>query len=510
MTREEAEAVVQRALAGEALPLPSLSIDSDDDLVVRAQDARTNDQWSLAYQALAELYRRHPAATTAQDLGQTCCELGRWDEAIQWFRTCLMLDPTNAHANEHLIFLIDAQPHTTEAEAQRERRDHFLRFGAAAYAQRQPHVTVKDPEKRLRVGYVSKDWNFHSAGVAFSSVVSQHTSAIEPVLYSTLHPKAYDFTTKHFWKAKLGAAFVDVHQMTQEWLAKVIREDQIDILVDLSGYTDGNRLQTFAYKPAPIQIQAWGYVLGTNSPAIDVIFADATVSTSEIRASRCERIYELPSLLGFMPRNDLPEDISPLPCVAYQRPVVFGVMQRAIKGNPETWATWRAILERVPESRLLFKGPDYTLGMRERIVEAFGPLRNRLDFLYNTGNREHQLCYQDVDLALDPWPQTGGVSTLEALWMGVPTVTLLGDRMIQRASASILTNVGYGEDCVALSKEEYIDRAVALVTTERDKLTKMRAGARERLKASPIMLGYVEAVEAAYRELWREWCAKEQ
>src|SRR5678816_4561526 len=133
------------------------------------------------------------------------------------------------------------------------------------------------------------------------------------------------------------------------------------------------------------------------------------------------------------------------------------------------------------------------------------PVADQLLFQYNTGHLEHLLWYQECDLGLDPWPQTGGVSTLEGLWMGVPCVTLLGDRVIQRTSASFFTTLGIPE-FIATTEAEYIEQAVAFVTTRRDELAAIRPTLRERLRTSPIMAGYREKVEIIYRTLWRQWC----
>ena len=505
MTYEEAQSIVEQALLGGPIEPPSLQLDTVCDLEREARIACDNHQWGLARDYFGQLYARNPTNALARDIAAVEMEAGSPSGAIRWFRIALDHDPHDSNSHEHLIFLYDAQRESADAIANVERRNYFERFGRAAYERRQPYTNRRDPHKRIRVGYVSGYWNHHSAATAFASVLTAHTEQIEPVFYSTLHPKRYDLITHEIWKKRFARSFIDVHQMTHEWLAKVIREDEIDILVDLAGYTDGNRLLTFFHKPAPIQVQAWGYVLGTASPAMDVIFADDVVAPPSVRASLTEQVYSLPSLLGYMPRTDLPEEMSPLPCLT--KPPVFGVFQRAMKTNAETWAVWRELLDRVPGSTIIFKAPDYTAGMRERIADAFGPLRNRISFIYSTGHREHLLCYQGIDLALDPWPQTGGVSTLEATYMGVPTVTLLGDRMIQRASASILTNVGF-QSCITQTTHAYLDRAADLVTTNREELAAMRSTARERLMASPICSGYVGAVESAYRQLWIDWCER--
>lgn len=486
-------------------------------LAAEADDFCLKGMWTYARRAFEQLYAlNYKPALIAQRLGDAAMNEGDAPAAVKWCRVALALADWRCTsesqpyfllvAQEHLIFFLDPLHDTTDEDARAERANWWTRFGQHAYARRQPHTNWAHPEKRLRVGYVTGDCNFHSAAMAFVNVITRHSGAVEPVFYSTLEPERYDHRTA-LWQSIYGNAFVDVSKMSASELALTIRADGIDILVDLSGYTGNNRLLTFAEKPAPIQIQAWGYVLGTNSPAIDVIFADPIVASPAIREQLVERVVDLPAVLSYHPRPDLPE-ANALPCL--DAPPVFSVFQRASKVTPAALAVWKTILQRVPGSRLMFKGGDYSPTRRIAIADAFGAEQGRITFDFSDRHLTHMLSYQDVDLALDCWPQTGGVSTLEALWMGVPTVTLIGERMIQRASASFLTVLGFEDDCVATTTEDYIDKAVALVTMKREKLAWMRQWSRARLCASPIMTGYVEAVEAAYRSLWREWCAKQK
>lgn len=508
-TLAEAEAFIDRWFREGPPALPSVSDLSIQELQAAAQLACDQEQWTLGRHYLTALYDRgYDPAKIASDLGHLNTDDGRPQEALAWYRRALALDPSRATDYEHLIFILDAQPETTDAEATAERRRYFEACGRTAYDRRVPLDLDHDPDRPLRVGYVSGDWNFHSAAIAFSSVLTRHSAQVIPYAYSTLHPAHYDQVTRKTWQPVFGDRFLEAYGLNASQLAAVIRHDQIDILVDLSGYTHRNRLNTFAARPAPIQIQAWGYVLGTASPAIDVVFADRLVASPAIRAALRATVYDLPSILGFLPPEGLPTPDA-LPCET-QAPS-FVVAQRDSKVNAQTCAVWRQILERVPDATLTFKGPGYSPARRQQIAAAFAGLEHRIAFLGGTSHLDHLRTYPNFDLSLDPWPQTGGVSTLEALWMGVPAVTLIGDRMIQRTSASIFTNVGMPE-CVAYAEQDYIDRAVALVTTARDRLAGWRATARDRMRASPIMTGYVEAVEAAYRTLWRDYCAtsKEQ
>jgi predicted O-linked N-acetylglucosamine transferase (SPINDLY family) len=489
------------------MSLEPLSETSAQLLIRDAEKYATIGQWALARAALGKLWEhQYKPDMTAMHLGDACMAEGDPKGAMYWHLEALTLNDKLYPAQEHLIFLVDAQPDTTEADAIAVRRDWWRRFGEPAYAHRQPHANWPHPEKRLRVGYVSSDYMFHSAAIAFTPVITLHTDTIEPVFYSTLERHRYDHRTK-LWMDRYGDHFIDASEWSASMLANTIRADGIDILVDLSGFTGGNRMLAFAYHPAPIQIQAWGYVLGTASPAIDVVFADPVVCPPDVRATMHERIVDLPCLLSYLPRPDLPEP-NDLPCLTSGKPV-FSVFQRSSKVNRDTVNVWRQILERVPNSQLMFKGADYSPTVKTEIVAGLEDYRSRVSFDFTSEHKEHMLSYRGVDLSLDPWPQTGGVSTLEALWMGVPCVTLIGPRMIQRASSSILTVLGLQDDCIATDRLDYIEKAVALVTTKRDRLAEIRRTARMTMWESPIIKGYVHAVEAQYRNLWRAWCAEQ-
>lgn len=500
-TWAEAQAFLDSYVVNGPPPLPSLSDLSIDELKQRAQAACDNQEWLVARQHVIELYDRGvDRANMASNLGRLHADMLLPKDAIAWYRKALELDPSRRQDHEHIIYLRDSLPETTEADEQQERRLYFETCGKAAYERRVSLCVDRDPSRPLRVGYVSGDWNFHSAAIAFASVLMRHSPQIEPQIYSTLPERHYDKTTLE-WMRCYNERFVNVSGLNPKQLAAVIRDDQIDILVDLAGYTHRNRLATFAARPAPIQVQAWGYVLGTASPAIDYIFADRIVATNVLRATG--KIIELPSILGYMPPENYPEP-GPLPCLT-DAPK-FVVPQRVSKINDTTCRVWAEILRRVPAATLTFKFPNYIARKRQEIVESMSDVRHQILFADGASHSDHVLSYPEYDLSLDPWPQTGGVSSLEALWMGVPMVTMWGERMISRTSASFLTNLGW-TDCIAYSEQEYIDKAVALVTTDRERLAILRATARERLRASPIMAGYVEAVEAIYRELWQRYCA---
>lgn len=420
----------------------------------------------------------------------------RTTDAVATYRQILDRVPSLTAARDNLIVTMDLDPATTGAQAADARREWWQREGIPRYLRRQPHTNDPDPDRPLRVGYVSGDFRGHSAARCFAPILQGHTAAVVPYCYSTTDPTAYDAVTMALMAA---TTFRDVLMWSEGDLEAQIRADGIDVLVDLSGYSAGHRLAVFCRKPAPVQVSGWGYATSLGLDAIDAVLADRTVAYgSDVYT---ERVIELPSILHYAGPVDGP-DVSPLPCLTH--PPTFAAFHRPQKLNDAVLTVWRAILDRVPGSGIQFKGPGYDHPrVRAWIQGYFG---DRAGFIGQSSYLHHLAAYQDVDLTLDPWPQTGGITTCEGLWMGVPPVTLLGPRTVQRISASLLLNVGQ-HGFIATTPDDYVDKAVAWVTTRRDGLQILRRDLRTALQTSPIGIGYVAAVETAYRSLWRDWCA---
>lgn len=444
-------------------------------------------------------------ALTYDALGSCIQYSGRMGDAIKYFRKALEVDPDYVQARDRIIMILDALPETTPEQAARERALWWKRHGVTAYAHRRPPLGDRNPDRPIRVGYVSADFQFHSAASVFHRVVTQHSEQIQPFLYSSTKHNKWDQITNTY-RAMPG--WRDVVDWPDLLLVDKIRDDKIDILVDLSSFTADNRLPAFAYKPAPIQITGFGYALATGFPCFDGVLTDRVVTppgTSEGDdpvyipcVISYERQLNPDGTEGYPPAN-------PLPCLT-ERPT-FGVFQRSLKINTRTIALWRRILERLPEARLILKSV-YSPKFQAWVREEFGAQAAQLEIRpVATSSYAHKLAYGEVDLCLDPFPQTAGVSGCDALYMGVPMVTLMGSRAIQRTSGSLLTNVGL-TGFMANSGDEYVDLAVSWVTDRKHELAGIRHDLRDRFLASPICAGYTEAVEAAYRHCWREYCAK--
>lgn len=422
------------------------------------------------------------------------------------FRQAAMLAPDDIEHWSTAIFNGDLHPFSTPAIRLADRRTFNERHCAALTAAVEPHTNDLDPERRLKVGYLSADFFDHSAGMAFEPILRGHDrSQVELYLYWQQNKKA-DAHTERF--KRYADHWQVVNTLSDDALAEQIRADGIDVLIDLAGYSNAHRLRVLARKPAPLILTGWGHVTGLGIDASDYILADEITVPPEHEWQHHERILRLPCLMAFDPRPPYPAVASP-PALKNGY-VTFGYVGRAMKTSESVWATWATILHRVPGSRLLLKGREYAdLAYRVRLVEFFASLRissNRLEFRGVTTRAQHLEAYADVDVALDVWPQNSGITTLEACLMGVPTVSLLGDHLNGRIGASILATLGR-QQWVGLSTEHYVEIAVALGMGQQTRET--RAALRDDLLQSIICdsAGYAQAVEALYRQAWRDWTA---
>jgi predicted O-linked N-acetylglucosamine transferase (SPINDLY family) len=465
--------------------------------------ARRHDNFAAA-SIFGGLVAAHPRLSAARhNLALALFGCGRIEDAVDAFRAALASDPGNAKAHANLIFALDLDQRAGLEEATAERRRWNQRH--AAPTPPAPHRNDRDPGRRLRVGYVSGDLKSHSAAEALAPIILGHSAAFEVVCYS--EARKADAVTERFRNA--AALWRESWQMSDDALEARIRADGIDILVDLSGFSEGNRLAVFARKPAPVQVQGWGYPLGSGMPQMDYLMADPVLIPAQHRHLFVETIHDLPCFMPFAAPAEGPA-LAPPPSDANGF-VTFGSMNRFAKINARVVEIWVRILARVPDARLLAKDPAFESDsscawLTDRLV-AHGVAPDRIALRGRTTRRQHLAAYGEIDVALDPFPQSGGVTTFETLWMGVPLVTLAGARPQGRASASILAAVGL-EGATARSEDDYVDLAVRWAG-DRERLRSTRMGLRNRLRQSIVcdQPAYCAAVETAFRTFWKAWCA---
>lgn len=438
-------------------------------------------------------------------IGEVLCERCSADGAgVALLRRSLSIEPAQPVTHAILLFYLDFLASATVAEQQEERRLWRHRHLPPAAARRTGGHS-HDAERRLRVGYVSGDFKRHPVAYALEPVLRHHApTAVEVVCYQTGDDED-DLTAR---LRALVPQWRRVARLDDTEFATVVQRDGIDILVDLAGHTRGSRLALFAGRPAPVQVSTWWHASGTGLETIDAFLADPIVIPPPERPLFAERILDLPCFLTWQSPDPLPP-VAPPP-VLNNDGVTFGCFNRAIKLSPATMATWAAILDAVPGSRLLLASrelahEDARQDLRD-MAHAAGVPDRRLDLQGPLPYRAYLEAYSRIDIALDPFPHAGGITTLEALWMGVPVVALRGSTPAGRLGASICTAAGRPE-LVADDLDAYCRIAAALAAAP-DRLAALRATIRQDLAAAPVGNPrlYTAALEDVYRSLWRAWC----
>jgi predicted O-linked N-acetylglucosamine transferase (SPINDLY family) len=432
--------------------------------------------------------------------------LGRNDEALASYGRSIDLKPDLVEALSNKIFALDFSPDASLSEQQEARHDWWRRCGEPiARSASQPHDNSRDPDRRLVIGYVSSDFRQHSAASAFGPILRNHDKKrFEITCYTCSHYE--DHVTNSF--RSIADTWREVSQLSDEELAQQIRSDHIDILVDLSGHSRGNRLKTFARKPAPVQVTAWGHATGTGIPTIDYLFSDPVAIPKSVRHLFAERIIDLPCAIitELLPQSALRND----PPALQNGYRTFGFFNRAQKISDEAIKTWADILKKIPDAKLLMKDVGFdaepiVASLRKKF-SLHGISSDRIRFLGFTPRFEHLAAFNQVDICLDPFPQNGGVSTWEALQMGVPVVAKLGATVPSRLSGAILTSIGMS-DWVAEGTDGYVSIAVKNAG-QVEQLAKLRRELTGGTIISSVLDGaaYTRVVEEAYRRMWDTYC----
>ena len=443
------------------------------------------------------------------NLGNVLLDQGRLEAALAAYRRALAFDPNHVPAHTALLLSLSYHPATSIETLVAEHRNFDARHARRLLPVPVSHANDRSPDRRLRIGYVSPDFRAHSVAWFLEPVLRAHDrAAVELFCYAELAQP--DSVTEMLqpladrWRMTFGRSDAAV--------AAQIRADAIDILVDLAGHTAGNRLLVFARKPAPVQASWLGYPATTGLSAIDYRLVDAVTDppgTADPQAN--EQLVRLPGgFLCYRPARDLRAPVPP-PCLTGQA-VTFGSFNNPAKLCEATLDAWAALLRRLPEARLLLKGkPFCDEATRALMLARFaerGIAPERIELVgWLADPAEHMMLYDRIDIALDPFPYNGTTTTCEALSMGVPVVSLRGDRHAGRVGASLLGQVGLPE-LVAGSVEDYLAIAAGLAADPQS-LAALRSSLRARMLSSPLcdVSGFTRRLEATYRSLWQAWCA---
>jgi len=446
------------------------------------------------------------------NLGMTLKELGQLEAAVACLSNALTINPEDAAVHSNLLFVhnyLADQPASHLLEAARRYGDLVVRQARPVPVWR----NLPDPTRRLRVGFVSGDLRSHAAGhfaeAALGALASRHSDQLEIIAYPT-HFTADAVTERikgscHGWHSAVG--------LSDERLAQRIRDDGIDILVDLSGHTAHNRLSMFAWKPAPVQATWIGYFATTGVAAIDYFIADPWTLPPSAEAHFTEKIWRLPETRFCFTVPDAGVEVGPLPAL-HNGYVTFGCFNHLSKMNDRVAGLWAEVLAAVPDSRLFLKSTQIgEASMRQEVVGRFaahGIAAERLTLEGQTPLAEYLAAYRRVDIALDPFPYTGGATTVQALWMGVPVLTLAGERFVSRQGIGLLMNAGLPE-WIAADTTDYVARAVSHAG-DLQRLAAVRSGLRSRVLSSPVFDAdrFADHFAAALRGMWQAWCLARQ
>ena len=457
-----------------------------------------------AYRRALELNPDHAEAYSG--LGVALLVTGEVEKAIGHFHQALVLRPNHSLARSNLVMCEQYRPGITLPYLARAHADWDHRHASHYFGSSKPWDLDRDPERTLRLGFVSSDFRSHPVGFFLAQVLeSLGPHSCEVVCY---HNRTdHDDLTRRL--AAAANQWRDVFRLGDDALADCIRGDRIDILFDLSGHTEGNRLLVFARRPAPIQITWIGYPSTTGMAAMDYLIADRFHVPAESEPHYRESILRMPDTsVCFDPPVEAPA-VGPLPALG-RGYTTFGSFNNLAKLTPEVIAIWAEIVRRVPGSRLLL-GTRGLGGVRtrDRIHGAFaaaGVEPCRVELQGKILRSDLLVTYNTMDVALDPFPYSGGMTTCEALWMGVPVVTCPGETMAGRHSLSHLSNVGLTET-IATDRRDYIERAVRLAQ-DLPHLAAIRAGLREQMLRSPLCDGekFAQHFMALLRDVWRHRC----
>lgn len=479
-------------------------------------------QAQKALEALQQAVAVEPTYAVAHNnLGVLLRDTGDINHACDAYRDCVRHSPNDRHAEQNYLLALNyvrqgEDPEVCQAHAAWGTR--FVKLSGppmkARRAVRADSGAGTSGRRKLVVGYVSPDMYTHSVSYFAAAPLSSHDKeSVKCIVYNV--SKYQDAQSERLRKSTLesGGEWRECAALTERELAERIRNDDVDILVELTGHTANNRLGTLALEPAPVQITWIGYPNSTGMRSIRYRITDEMCDPLDTKQTFTEQLIRIPapySFLCYTPNPEAPERVSLAPCLE-RGFVTFGCFNTLAKVTSAVRSAWATILRATPNSRFVFKSKAFACDViRQRFLSQMAELGVdawRIDCLpLESATKSHLSLYDGIDVALDTFPYAGTTTTCEALYMGVPVVTLAGSCHAHNVGKSLLTTVGLKE-CVAETVQDYV-RIASSFTTEIDRLATIRAGLRNRLMNSPLCdaRGFTSVLEDIYRELWQRWC----
>jgi len=450
------------------------------------------------------------------NLGYACKDKGLVDESIAYYKKVFEIQSNNVVSHSNFLLMLNYSPSYDGASLFKEHQKFNEQHALPLAESIKPHSNERDPDKRLKIGYMSQDFRKHSVAYFIEPILANHNhESFDIHCYYSLAQK--DEVTERF--EQYADKWVNIVELSDEEVAEQIREDEIDIMVDLMGHTGMNRILVFARKPAPISMTYLGYSNTTGLTAIDYHLSDNYVTPEENEAFNSEAIIRMPNSYFCYGSGDETKDVQVNSLPALQNDyVTFASFNVRAKLNPKVLKLWSKIFDAVPNARLFLKNKNYADIVnqsdnieREKLFKAyFADLK--IDFNrviieeFTPSMQKHLEMYHQVDIALDSFPYNGVTTTCEALWMGAPVVTLVGETHASRMGLSILSALGLKE-LIAYTPEEYVDICVKLAN-DLNYLEELRTKMREKMLSSSLMDGktFARDLESHYRTLWQKWC----
>ena len=445
-------------------------------------------------------------AEALSNLGNAFKDEGNLDEAVASYRRALNMKPDLAQALSNLVFALN-YCFGYDAKAIHEEHRRWNQKCAEPVAKFiQPHANERSAARRLRLGYVSPDFRGHVVGRNLLPLFREHDrQQFKIFCYANMLDR--DAFTDQFQGYADG--WRNVARLTDEALAQRIREDRIDILVDLALHTAHNRLLALARKPAPVQVTFAGYPGTTGLATIDYRLTDPYLDPPGLYDRYyAEESIRLPDTFWCYDPLSQETAVNALPALEKGH-LTFGCLNNYAKVNPAVLRLWAQVLRAVQNSRIVIMAPEG--GHRQHALallaqEGIDP--ERVQFVGKHKHARYLELYNRLDVGLDTFPYNGHTTSLDSYWMGVPVVTLVGQTVVGRAGLSQLSNLGLPE-LIAQTPEQFVSIAVGLAN-DLSRLSRLRATLRERMEGSPLMDArrFARNIEAAYRGMWQRWCAK--
>ncbi len=443
------------------------------------------------------------------NLANALKDQGLLDQAIEVFEEAAEKWPESDSISANLIYSLQFHPNY-DAKSQADHREAWYQSRIKSNISSSfSHLNQPDPDRKLRIGYVSPDFNGHVVGRNILPLIREHDRNLFQIFCYSNSPKVDSFTTRI---KSLCDVWRDIYRVSDEQSAEMIRQDKIDILVDLALHMNGSRLSLFAHKPAPIQVTFAGYPGSTGLHEIDYRLSDPYLDPEDADVSvYSEETIRLPNSFWCYDIEGMSlseaNDVGPLP-FEENGFVTFGCLNNFCKVNDSVLDLWSKVLNQVADSRLLLLCPEGSARLRVRdFFQAAGIQSHRIDFVPNQPRAQYLSTYRRMDIGLDTFPYNGHTTSLDSIWMGVPVVTLVGNTIVGRAGFSQLSNLGL-QELVAFAPEDFIQIVTGL-SQDTARLKTLRQSMQNRMKNSPLMdaVRFARDIESVYKSIWKKWCS---